>query len=186
MITTLRWQNKIANIVRNLIPNVFIVSGNGLATELKLGLFNYIEELDAIAHSEGDDVIIKICYDVKQIKQNGIESAGNRSQRVTRCDSELVTNLLRPGPAGPITPMKCTNVHKSFIEPPFNSNIQVSCLSFTVTSSLTIMMEVLHPPTLAFQLCPSKERLSSSSQWSQSLSFPRLLPTVSSFESYGQ
>lgn len=77
MITTLRWQKKISEITKELIPNTFLVSGNGLATELKLGLFNYIPELDAVAHSEGDDVIIKICYDAKTIKQKGMESALN-------------------------------------------------------------------------------------------------------------
>ena len=75
IITTLRWQKKVAEIIRKLMPEVFLVSGNGLATELKTGLFNYIPELDAVAHSEGDDVIIKICYDAKIIKKQGIESA---------------------------------------------------------------------------------------------------------------
>lgn len=77
MITTLRWQEKVVNMVREMMPDVFIVSGNGLATELKLGLFNYIPELDAVSHSEGDDVIIKICLDAKTIKQQGMESAVN-------------------------------------------------------------------------------------------------------------
>ncbi len=75
MITTLRWQEIIAKMVRKIAPDVFLVSGSGLATELKLGLFNYIPELDAIAHSEGDEVIIKIIYDAKLIKERGIESA---------------------------------------------------------------------------------------------------------------
>lgn len=77
MITTLNWQKIVVEIIRSFMPGVFIVSGNGLATELKLGLFNYINDLDAVAHSEGDDVIIKICYDAKIIKEQGLESAIN-------------------------------------------------------------------------------------------------------------
>lgn len=76
-ITTLKWQKTVVDIIRDLIPDMFIVSGGGLATELKLGLFNYIPELDAVAHSEGDDVVIKICYDARTIKQYGLESAIN-------------------------------------------------------------------------------------------------------------
>ena len=75
MITTLRWQEIIAKMIRKIFPDVFLVSGNGLATELKLGLFNYIPELDAVAHSEGDDVILKIIYDAKLIKERGMKSS---------------------------------------------------------------------------------------------------------------
>ena len=71
-------QTEIARMVRQeLAPDAFMVSGNGLATELKTGLFNYIPELDAVAHSEGDDVILKICLDAKNIKQMGMRSALN-------------------------------------------------------------------------------------------------------------
>ncbi len=66
-ITTLRWQEKVAKMVRQLAPDTFLVSGNGLATELKTGLFNYIPELDGVARSEGDDVIVKIAYDAKEM-----------------------------------------------------------------------------------------------------------------------
>ncbi|MBI2635379.1 MAG: radical SAM protein [Parcubacteria group bacterium] len=76
-ITTLRWQEKVAKMIRELLPNVFLVSGNGLATELKAGLFNYIPELDGVARSEGDDVIIKIAYDAKIIKEMGFANAIN-------------------------------------------------------------------------------------------------------------
>ena len=71
MITTLRWQEQVAKMIKQIAPDAFLVSGNGLATELKTGLFNYIPELDAVAHSEGDDVIVKICYDAKAIKNLG-------------------------------------------------------------------------------------------------------------------
>lgn len=76
-ITTLAWQKRVAKMIRTLLPDVFIVSGNGLATELKTGLFNYIPELDAVARSEGDDVIVKIVYDAKLIRDMGFTSAIN-------------------------------------------------------------------------------------------------------------
>ncbi len=76
-ITTLRWQEVVAKMIRQLLPDVFLVSGNGLATELKLGLFNYIPELDGVARSEGDDVIVKIAYDAKIIKEIGFVNAVN-------------------------------------------------------------------------------------------------------------
>lgn len=76
-ITTLKWQEKIAKMIRRLAPDTFLVSGNGLATELKLGLFNYIPELDGVARSEGDDIIVKIAYDAKIIKEMGILNAIN-------------------------------------------------------------------------------------------------------------
>ena len=72
MITTLRWQENVATIIRKVSPNVFLVSGGGLATDLKTGLFGYVSELDAIAHSEGDDTIVKICYDAQTIKKHGL------------------------------------------------------------------------------------------------------------------
>lgn len=74
-ITTLRWQEELATMIREMLPDVFLVSGNGLATELKAGLFNYIPELDAVARSESDDVIIKIVYDAVTIKRMGIDTA---------------------------------------------------------------------------------------------------------------
>ena len=74
-ITTLKWQEIVAQIVRKLQPDCFLVSGNGLATEIKSGLFNWIPELDAIARSEGDDVILAIAKDVKLIKEIGWSKA---------------------------------------------------------------------------------------------------------------
>ncbi|MEK7659289.1 MAG: radical SAM protein [Patescibacteria group bacterium] len=69
MITTLKWQKAVAKMVRRLVPHTMLVSGGGLATELKTGLFNYIPELDAVAHSEGDDIIVKICCDAATIRR---------------------------------------------------------------------------------------------------------------------
>jgi len=74
-ITTLKWQEEIAKIVRKLQPTCFLVTGGGLATEIKSGLFNWIPELDAIGRSEGDDIILLIARDVKIIKQKGLENA---------------------------------------------------------------------------------------------------------------
>ena len=73
MITTLRWQEAVAKIVRKLQPDTFLVAGNGLATEFKMGLFNWIPELDAVAHSEGDFSIVKIVHDAMQVKRNGFQ-----------------------------------------------------------------------------------------------------------------
>ena len=77
MITTLRWQEDVAKIVRDLQPDSFLVSGNGLATEMKDGLLSWIPELDGIAHSEGDFSIVKIVYDAMQIKKLGLQGALN-------------------------------------------------------------------------------------------------------------
>lgn len=77
IITTLKWQEKIAKIIREILPDVFLVSGNGLATEFKGGLFNWIPELNAVAHSEGDLSIVKIIFDALQIKSNGLKKASS-------------------------------------------------------------------------------------------------------------
>ena len=74
-ITTLAWQERIAKIVRRLTPETFLVSGGGLATELHGQLFSYIPELDGVAHSEGDDIIVKIVFDAVTIKKNGFVRA---------------------------------------------------------------------------------------------------------------
>lgn len=74
-ITTLRWQEEVAKIVRKHQPNCFLVTGNGLATEIKAGLFKWIPELDAIGRSEGDDIILLMLDDAKTIKELGISRA---------------------------------------------------------------------------------------------------------------
>lgn len=70
MITTLRWQEIVAKMVRGIVPDAFLVSGGGLATELKIPLLQWIPELDAIAHSEGDDVILLMASEVIKAKRN--------------------------------------------------------------------------------------------------------------------
>lgn len=76
-ITTLRWQEEVAKIVKRLQPDCFLVTGNGLATEIKGGLFTWIPELDGIARSEGDGIIFDICKDGKLIREKGIKKAIN-------------------------------------------------------------------------------------------------------------
>jgi len=76
-ITTLRWQEEVAKIVKKHQPDCFLVSGNGLATEIKTGLFKWIPELDAIGRSEGDDIILLILNDAMAIKKYGFEKALN-------------------------------------------------------------------------------------------------------------
>ena len=78
IITTLRWQMDIARIVRSLLPDVFIVSGNGLATEMGEVLFDWIPELDAVARAEGDYSIVKVAHDAAAIKKFGWDSAFER------------------------------------------------------------------------------------------------------------
>ncbi len=71
MITTLRWQENFARICRKLQPGAFLVSGGGLATEIREGLFGWIPELDAVAHSEGDDVILLMAKEINHLKERG-------------------------------------------------------------------------------------------------------------------
>ena len=44
--------------------------GGGLATEFRADLLNWMPDLDGIAHSEGDDVILKIARDAKIIRKS--------------------------------------------------------------------------------------------------------------------
>ncbi len=65
-ITTLKWQQWVATLCKKITRDAFLISGGGLATEFKAGLFNWIPELDAIGHSEGDDIILLCAHDVKR------------------------------------------------------------------------------------------------------------------------
>ena len=89
MITTLKWQEEIAKIVRRHLPDTFIVSGNGLATEIRAGLFKWIPELDATARSEGDDVILAILSDAFQCREAGAERAHKRDKLSAYCLGEI-------------------------------------------------------------------------------------------------
>ena len=64
-ITTLKWQSRITAMCRLLVPEAFIISGGGLGTEIKGGLFNWIPDLDAICCSEGDDIVLLAVRDVE-------------------------------------------------------------------------------------------------------------------------
>lgn len=75
MITTLRWQENVAKVCRSLVPDAFLVSGGGLATEVRTGLFGWIPGLDAVAHSEGDDTMLVCARDVKLMKELGVQKA---------------------------------------------------------------------------------------------------------------
>lgn len=70
-ITTLKWQEEVVSMIRKILPDAFIVSGGGLATELKMGMFRFIPQLDAAAHSEGDDIIVKIVADARMVMRQG-------------------------------------------------------------------------------------------------------------------
>ncbi|MBO6756968.1 MAG: radical SAM protein [Roseibium sp.] len=75
LITTLSWQTEVARIVKDLDPDAILVSGGGLATQFRSALFEWIPELDAVSHSEGDDVVLKIALDAKAIRDHGFEKA---------------------------------------------------------------------------------------------------------------
>jgi len=88
-ITTLRWQEETAKIIRRHQPDTFLVSGNGLATEIKTGLFKWIPELDAIGRSEGDDIILLMLNDIKNIKTLGLEKAYHSGKLSDYCLGEI-------------------------------------------------------------------------------------------------
>ena len=88
-ITTLRWQEEMAKIARKHQPDAFLVSGNGLATEIKTGLFQWIPELNAVGRSEGDDIILLILQDAKVIKQLGVQRAINSGKLSQFCLGEI-------------------------------------------------------------------------------------------------
>lgn len=77
MITTLRWQRELARELRREFPDAMLVSGGGLATEFRAGLFNWIPELDAIVHSEADDVILRVGMDALTMARSLGRSSGH-------------------------------------------------------------------------------------------------------------
>ena len=88
-ITTLRWQEEMAKIVRKHQPDCFMVTGNGLATEIRSGLFKWIPELDGIGRSEGDDIILLMLNDARLIKEMGASNAVNSSNISPYCIGEI-------------------------------------------------------------------------------------------------
>ena len=89
LITTLRWQTNVAKVLKELEPDSFLVSGGGLATEIKAPLFTWIPELDGIIIGEGDDVVIKTAFDAMIIKRNGLESAKNSGKLQPYCVGKI-------------------------------------------------------------------------------------------------
>jgi radical SAM superfamily enzyme YgiQ (UPF0313 family) len=75
LITTLQWQTEVARFIKEISPDSFLVSGGGLATQFRSTLFDWIPQLDAVCHSEGDDLILKIALDVKTIREAGFDRA---------------------------------------------------------------------------------------------------------------
>ncbi len=69
MITTLRWQESLVELLRSMVPDAFVVSGGGLGTELKEGLFRWIPGLDGVVHSEGDDIILVLARLIKEVQE---------------------------------------------------------------------------------------------------------------------
>ncbi len=76
-ITTLKWQEWVARFCKKITPDAFLISGGGLATEFKAGLFNWVPGLDAIGHSEGDDIILLCADEVKRSGKNTAKMQGS-------------------------------------------------------------------------------------------------------------
>ncbi len=66
LITTYRWQKPIAKLFRQYMPKTYLVSGGGLATDLKELLMDWVPELDAIGTGEGDEEIMRIVADARE------------------------------------------------------------------------------------------------------------------------
>ncbi|MEA1929458.1 MAG: radical SAM protein [Patescibacteria group bacterium] len=86
MITTLRWQQFVATTARRLVPGTFLISGGGLATETKEGLFSWIPELDAVVHSEGDDILLVLAADVLRSKTSGRRHSSDLAKNLGELD----------------------------------------------------------------------------------------------------
>jgi len=67
LITTLKYQEIVCKITRILLPNAYIVSGGGLATDIKELLFQWIPELDAICIGPAEESIIEIVNKEKKV-----------------------------------------------------------------------------------------------------------------------
>lgn len=70
MITTMAWQERIAKLIRQEMPDTFLLSGGGLATEIKGHLLKWIPQLDAVCIHEGEIIINEIIKDALD-KANG-------------------------------------------------------------------------------------------------------------------
>jgi radical SAM superfamily enzyme YgiQ (UPF0313 family) len=70
LITTLRWQKKLAMITRKLFPGALIVSGGGLASDIGAALFEWIPELDLVVRGEGEEIFQTILTDHLKLKNS--------------------------------------------------------------------------------------------------------------------
>jgi radical SAM superfamily enzyme YgiQ (UPF0313 family) len=70
MITTLRWQKKIARLARELFPRACLITGGGLASDFGNVLFDWIPELDAAVVGEGELILPQILTDLQRIRKS--------------------------------------------------------------------------------------------------------------------
>jgi radical SAM superfamily enzyme YgiQ (UPF0313 family) len=70
MITTLRWQQSISGLVRQLFPGTCLISGGGLASDFEEVLFQWIPELDATVQGEGEPILPKLFSDLSLVKNS--------------------------------------------------------------------------------------------------------------------
>ncbi len=68
MITTLRWQQCIAKLVRRNFPKICLVSGGGLASDFDEIIFEWIPELDASVQGEGEPILPQILQDPQALR----------------------------------------------------------------------------------------------------------------------
>ncbi|MCK5192529.1 MAG: B12-binding domain-containing radical SAM protein [Desulfobulbaceae bacterium] len=68
MITTLRWQKKIASMVHRLFPKSILVSGGGLPSDFGDILFDWIPELDAVCIGEGEPLVPELLQKSPHLK----------------------------------------------------------------------------------------------------------------------
>ena len=68
MITTLRWQQVVARLVRAQFPETCLISGGGLASDFDEILFAWIPELDVTVQGEGEPVMERIYDNVQNLR----------------------------------------------------------------------------------------------------------------------
>lgn len=96
LITTLRWQEVTARLVRELASDAYLVSGGGLATDLPERLLEWIPELDGVATGEGDDIVFKVVLDGIEVRERGLRHAEARALRRCVHDPSGVYRGARP------------------------------------------------------------------------------------------
>ena len=70
MITTLRWQKRIARLCRELYPSALIISGGGLASDFGATIFSWIPELDCVVRGEGEQLIPLLLQDPHKFRHS--------------------------------------------------------------------------------------------------------------------